>query len=201
MMSPEQTSGPDDTQLVARSLEGDMLAFEDLVHRKTSRVYGHCVRLIGNAEEARDISQLDFIKLWENLGKYDPKFQFDTWLYRIVTNVTIDYVRGRQTRQNAVNSTLRLVKTSAEPEQPVSFQHKEVEKIFEEISGTLSPKQKEVFVMKEMDDIPSPEIARILGTRESTIRNHLFNARKLLRRELEARYPEYAKLWSKSDDV
>lgn len=201
MMSPEQTSGPDDTQLVARSLEGDMLAFEDLVHRKTSRVYGHCFRLIGNAEEARDISQLVFIKLWENLGKYDPKFQFDTWLYRIVTNVTIDYVRGRQTRQNAVNSTLRLVKTSAEPEQPVSFQHKEVEKIFEEISSTLSPKQKEVFVMKEMDDIPSPEIARILGTRESTIRNHLFNARKLLRRELEARYPEYAKLWSKANDV
>ena len=201
MMSPEETNAPDDAQLVARSIDGDSLAFEELVLRKTNRVFGHCYRLIGNAEEARDIGQLVFVKLWENLTKYDPSFQFDTWLYRIVTNVTIDYVRGRKTRANAVNSTLRLVKTSVDAEQPVSFQRKEVERIFQDLASALSPKQKEVFVMREMDDIPSPEIARILGCRESTVRNHLFNARKLLRKGLEERYPEYARLWRDSHDV
>ena len=59
----------------------------------------------------------------------------------------------------------------------------------------LSPKQKTIFVMREMEDLPSAEIAKILGCRESTVRNHLFNARKLMQAQLKQRYPEYAQLW------
>ena len=201
MMSPPETEAPDDQALVERSRSGDSSAFEDLVRRKTSKVFGHCYRLIGNAEDAKDIAQLVFIKLWENLEKYDPSYTFDTWLYRIVTNVTIDFVRSRKSRDSAVRSPLRLVKSAAEAEQPVSFQTKEVERIFHEVSEVLSPKQKEVFVMKEIEDIPSPEISKILGCRESTVRNHLFNARKLMRSELERRYPEYARIWRNADDM
>src|SRR5437870_3463726 len=52
-----------------------------------------------------------------------------------------------------------------------------------------------IFVMREMDDLPSSEIARILGCRESTVRNHLFNARKLMQQQLKKRFPEYSRLW------
>jgi len=195
LMMPTPIVEPDDRQLVQTIRSGDADAFETLVRRKTSKVYALCYRIIGNAEDAKDISQLVFLKLWENLEKYDPSYAFDTWLYRMVTNVAIDFMRNKQSRDNAVNSNLRLVKTSADAEQGVVVQRKEVENVFNEISNVLSPKQKTIFVMNQMDDLSSADIAKVLGCRESTVRNHLFNARKLMQRELQRQYPEYAQLW------
>lgn len=195
MVATEQRTEPDDRELVQKVREGDSTAFEDLVRRKTSKVYALCYRVIGNPEDAKDISQLVFIKLWENIEKYDPSYAFDTWLYRMVTNVAIDFMRGRQTRDNAVNSTLRLVKTEEDAEQGVSIQRKEVENVFKEVSSVLSPKQKTIFVMNQMQDMSSAEIAKVLGCQESTVRNHLFNARKLMQAQLQQRFPEYARLW------
>ena len=196
LMIPTQTPEIDDRELVQTIRGGDADAFEQLVRRKTSKVYALCYRVIGNAEDAKDISQLVFIKLWENLEKYDPAYAFDTWLYRMVTNVAIDFMRNKQSRENAVNSNLRLVKTSFDAEQGVVVQHKEVENVFNEVSSRLSPKQKTIFIMNQMDDMPSSEIAKVLGCRESTVRNHLFNARKLMQQQLQRRFPEYARLWS-----
>jgi RNA polymerase sigma-70 factor (ECF subfamily) len=195
MIPTKESVEPDDRQLVQSIRNGDPDAFEHLVRRKTSKVYSLCYRIIGNAEDAKDISQLVFIKLWENMGKYDPAYGFDTWLYRMVTNVAIDFMRNKQSRENAVNSNLRLVKTSTEAEQGVIIQRKEIENVFHAVSTVLSPKQKTIFVMREMDDLPSAEIARILGCRESTVRNHLFNARKLMQQQLKKRFPEYSRLW------
>jgi RNA polymerase sigma-70 factor, ECF subfamily len=185
----------DDKALVQTIRTGDSAAFEQLVRRKTPKVYALCYRIIGNPEDAKDIAQLVFIKLWENLDKYDSRYAFDTWLYRMVTNVGIDFIRSRQSRDNAVNSNLRLVKTSIDAEQSVVVQRREIEAVFKEVSSVLSPKQKTIFVMKEMEDLSSADIAKVLGCRESTVRNHLFNARKIMQEQLQRRYPEYAQLW------
>ena len=198
MIPTKESVEPDDRQLVELIRQGDDGAFETLVRRKTSKVYGLCYRVIGNGEDAKDISQLVFLKLWENLDKYDPQYAFDTWLYRMVTNVAIDFMRNKQSRDNAVNSNLRLVKTAVDPEQTVTVQRKEVESVFNVVSNALSPKQKTIFVMSEMEDLRSSEIAKILGCRESTVRNHLFNARKLMQHQLRKRFPEYARLWEES---
>lgn len=195
LMKLEETPQIDDRQLISESRNGDTAAFEELVRRKTAKVYGACYRVLGNAEDARDVSQLVFLRLWENLDKYDAQFPFDTWLYRMVTNVAIDFLRGRQSREATANSTLRLVKTVTDAEQGTTVQRNEVEKIFAEVSKSLSPKQKAIFVMKEMEDLPAAEIAKIIGTRESTVRNHLFNARKLMQQQLKKKFPEYARLW------
>ena len=198
MIPTKDSVEPDDRQLVEQIRQGDDGAFETLVRRKTSKVYGLCYRVIGNGEDAKDISQLVFLKLWENIEKYDPTYAFDTWLYRMVTNVAIDFMRNKQSRDNAVNSNLRLVKTSFDPEQTVAVSRKEVESVFNAVSNVLSPKQKTIFVMSEMEDLRSSEIAKILGCRESTVRNHLFNARKLMQAQLKRRFPEYARLWEES---
>jgi RNA polymerase sigma-70 factor (ECF subfamily) len=198
MIPTKETVELDDRQLVEQIRQGDDGAFEALVRRKTSKVYGLCYRVIGNGEDAKDISQLVFLKLWENLEKYDATYAFDTWLYRMVTNVAIDFMRSKQSRDNAVNSNLRLVKTSIDPEQTVTVARKEVESVFNAVSTVLSPKQKTIFVMSEMEDLRSSEIAKVLGCRESTVRNHLFNARKLMQAQLKRRFPEYARLWEES---
>jgi RNA polymerase sigma-70 factor (ECF subfamily) len=195
MIPTKETVEPDDRQLVETIRGGDPDAFEVLVRRKTSKVYSLCYRIIGNSEDAKDISQLVFIKLWENLEKYDPQYAFDTWLYRMVTNVAIDFMRNKQSRENAVNSNLRLVKTSTDADQGTIVQRKEVESVFNSVSQVLSPKQKTIFVMNQMDDLSSSEIAKVLGCRESTVRNHLFNARKLMQQQLRKRFPEYSRLW------
>src|SRR5881394_4122779 len=142
LMIPTQSPELDDRELVRTIRSGDSDAFEQLVRRKTTKVYSLCYRIIGNAEDAKDISQLVFIKLWENLEKYDAKYAFDTWLYRMVTNVAIDFLRNKQSRENAVNSNLRLVKTESEADQGVVVQRKEIENVFNEVSSCLSPKQK-----------------------------------------------------------
>jgi RNA polymerase sigma-70 factor (ECF subfamily) len=198
MIPTKESVELDDRQLVEQIRQGDDGAFEMLVRRKTSKVYGLCYRVIGNSEDAKDISQLVFLKLWENLEKYDATYAFDTWLYRMVTNVAIDFMRSKQSRDNAVNSNLRLVKTSIDPEQTVTVARKEVESVFNAVSNVLSPKQKTIFVMSEMEDLRSSEIAKVLGCRESTVRNHLFNARKLMQAQLKRRFPEYARLWEES---
>ncbi|HEV7570578.1 MAG TPA: RNA polymerase sigma factor [Thermoanaerobaculia bacterium] len=198
MIPTKETVELDDRQLVEQIRQGDDGAFETLIRRKTSKVYGLCYRVIGNGEDAKDISQLVFLKLWENLEKYDATYAFDTWLYRMVTNVAIDFMRSKQSRDNAVNSNLRLVKTSVDPEQTVTVARKEVESVFNAVSNVLSPKQKTIFVMSEMEDLRSSEIAKVLGCRESTVRNHLFNARKLMQTQLRKRFPEYARLWEES---
>jgi len=198
MIPTKESVELDDRQLVEQIRQGDDGAFEMLVRRKTTKVYGLCYRVIGNGEDAKDISQLVFLKLWENLEKYDATYAFDTWLYRMVTNVAIDFMRSKQSRDNAVNSTLRLVKTSIDPEQTVTVARKEVESVFNAVSNVLSPKQKTIFVMSEMEDLRSSEIAKVLGCRESTVRNHLFNARKLMQAQLRKRFPEYARLWEES---
>jgi len=195
MISTTPNPEPDDRQLVETIRGGDTDAFETLVRRKTSKVYALCYRIIGNAEDAKDISQLVFIKLWENLEKYDAKYAFDTRPSRMVTTAGIDSMRNKNWRDTAVNSNLRLVKTAADAEQSVAVQRKEVESVFDDVSSVLSPKQKTVFVMNQMEDLPSAEIAKVLGCRESTVRNHLFNARKLMQVQLAKRYPEYAQLW------
>src|SRR5437867_12062185 len=161
MISTNETVEPDDRQLVQTIRNGEPEAFTQLVRRKTSKVYSLCYRIIGNAEDAKDISQLVFIKLWENLDKYDAAYAFDTWLYRMVTNVAIDFMRNKQSRDNAVNSNLRLVRTSADAHQGVVVQRKEIENVFSDVASVLSPKQKTIFVMRAMDDLPSSEIARL----------------------------------------
>src|SRR3954471_24350475 len=158
MIPTKESVELDDRQLVEQIRQGDDGAFETLVRRKTSKVYGLCYRVIGNGEDAKDISQLVFLKLWEHLEKYDPTYAFDTWLYRMVTNVAIDFMRNKQSRDNAVNSNLRLVKTSSEAEQGTIVQRKEVESVFNTVAQVLSPKQKTIFVMNQMDDLSSSEI-------------------------------------------
>src|SRR5438270_12731111 len=116
----------------------------------------------------------------------------------MVTDVAIAFMRNNRCVDNAVNSNQRHVKTAIDPEQPVTVARKEVESVFNAVSNGLSPKQKTIFVMSEMEDLRSSEIAKVLGCRESTVRNHLFNARKLMQAQLKRRFPEYARLWEES---
>jgi RNA polymerase sigma-70 factor (ECF subfamily) len=188
------TAAADERALARRAARGDAEAFAELVARRTPGVLSFLRRLLGDAEDARDVAQLTFVRVWENLERYDPAYAFSTWLFRIAGNLAIDALRARGTRQRTEAESFRLVKgarTSAAPDGPMLLAESEVRRVFETCASSLSDKQRLVFVLREFEDMDSSEIARILECRESTVRNHLFQARRLLRVEIRKRFPEF----------
>ncbi len=195
LRSVESPGAPAEERVLARrAAGGDADAFAELVARRTPGVLAFLRRLLGDAEDARDVAQLTFVRVWENLDRYDPAWAFSTWLFRIAGNLAIDALRARGTRQRTEAESFRLVKgarTSAEPDGPARLAEGDVRRVFENCAGVLSEKQRLVFVLREFEDKESREIAQILGCRESTVRNHLFQARRLLRDEIRAKFPDF----------
>ena len=181
----------DDRQLAALARGGDEGAFALIVRRHQAGVRRCAARIVGDDEEARDIAQLAFVRAWENLGKYDPTWSFSTWLYRIASNLAIDVLRSRDSRDRTHAAHLRLVGDSVGPSAPRDLAEREVRRIFTELSATLTPTQRAAFVLREVEGLATNEVAEALGCSEATVRNHVFQARATLRKELAARYPEY----------
>lgn len=174
---------------------GDEAALDELIGRKTGPLVQLVFRILGDAEEARDVVQVAFFKIWENRHKYDPRWSPNTWIYRIASNLAIDHLRSRQSRERGtepMRQHLRQVTGGQVEGDAADLQRAEVMTIFRELAKELTEKQRLIFVLREVEGLASQEVAAIAGCRESTVRNHLFNARKVLRRELIRRYPEYA---------
>ncbi len=174
---------------------GDEGALNELISRKTKPLIQLCQRILGDLEEARDVVQVTFFKVWENRTKFDERWSPNTWIYRIANNLAIDHLRSRKSRERShepVRQHMLHVADNGAGRDLATLQQGEVAAIFRELSAGLSEKQRMVFLLREMEGFSSPEVAGILGCQESTVRNHLFNARKYLRRELVRRYPEYA---------
>jgi len=179
-------------ELVLEARDGDMDAFALLVERRTPGLVAFLRRMLGDVEDARDVAQLTFVKVWQNLRKYDASFAFSTWLFRIAGNLAIDALRSRGSRTRTETESFRLVRGGAADDSAVTgLARDEIRRVFEACSTVLSEKQKLVFVLREFEERDNAEIAVVLSCRESTVRNHLFQARRLLRAEITRRFPEY----------
>ncbi len=184
-----------DRDLLVAVRDGDESAFNELIGRKTKPLLQLCQRILGDVEEARDVVQVTFFKVWENRRKFDDRWSPNTWIYRIASNLAIDHLRSRKSRERShepVRQHLRQVADTRAQRDLTRLQQSEVAAIFRDLSAGLSEKQRMAFLLRELQGLSSAEVAEILSCRESTVRNHLFNARQILRRELLRRYPEYA---------
>ena len=179
------------TDLIRAAAGGDRRAFEDLVLRKRDRVVRTAFQITGNLEDAKDVAQGVFLRLWKVLQRFDLEKRFDTWLYRITVNAAIDLVRERGPKgilqalpDDAGN---RLRDPSAGPEE--LFDLAQLQGAFLRLAAALAPKQRATFVLKEIEGLETAEVARVLGVTESTVRNHLLQARRVLSRGLTRDYP------------
>ncbi|MBZ5640613.1 MAG: RNA polymerase sigma factor [Acidobacteriia bacterium] len=181
----------DETELIGEAAHGDAGAFEELVLLKRERVVRTAYQITGDFEDARDVAQWVFVRLWKVLRRFDPGRRFDTWLYRITVNAAIDLLREkgpRGTLQPLPDEPLDL-----EADEPRSAERsldlKELQRAFLHLASRLAPKQRAAFVLREIEGLSTEEVARTLGVRESTVRNHLLQARRVLRAGLEREYP------------
>lgn len=197
---PEPPGSASDADLVRRAAGGDEAAFETLILRKRERIFWIAFRIVGNEEDARDIAQATFVRLWRVLGKYRADQSFDTWLYRITTNLAIDRYRLR----GPARVSVPLEDVGEPRNEPGSgagsigdplaaLTGRELGKIFETLAARLGEKQRAIFVMSQIEGLPTEEIARVMGISHSTVRNHLFQARRSLQDGLRQFYPEYAR--------
>ncbi|MEM7483120.1 MAG: RNA polymerase sigma factor [Acidobacteriota bacterium] len=183
-----------DRDLLIAVRQGDESALNELIGRKTKPLIQLVYRILGDREESQDVVQVTFFKVWENRRKFNEKWSPNTWIYRIASNLAIDHLRSRKSRERSaepMQQHLRQV-SSGQGGTSRDLRQDEVFGIFRELSSELTEKQRLVFVLREIEGLSSQEVAKVAGCRESTVRNHLFNARKVLRRELVQRYPEYA---------
>lgn len=193
-----------DLELLMALQQDEEWALDELVSRKGKPLLQHVYRILGDREDARDIVQLTFVRVWENRARFDSRWTVNTWVYRIASNLAIDFLRSRQSKLRQLEPVRRHFSDLTEVRQRhelARLGRTEVDTILFELAAGLTEKQRQVFLLRELGGMSSREVADIVGCRESTVRNHLFTARKYLRAELAKRYPEYAGARSASPAV
>ncbi len=169
-----------DGYLVERCLEGDRRAFAGLVDRYQKPVFNAALRMLRNPEDARDVAQTVFLKVFEHLGDYDPKYRFYSWIYRIALNESVNVI-SRRTRQEPISGEEVDERAGADDELAV-------EQAGQRVQGalmTLKVEHREVIVLKHFLDLSYEEIGRVLQLPEKTVKSRLFTARQLLKDALQ----------------
>jgi len=182
----------DEQQLIRDASAGDTAAFDELVRLKRERVVRTAYQVTGDLDDAMDVAQGVFVKLWQGLDRYDTGRRFDTWLYRVTVNAAIDFIRGRGPKgalQPLPDDPSDLVAESG-PDMESRLDLGALQRAFSHLAGQLAPKQRAAFVLREIEGLETAEVARVMGIAESTVRNHLFQARKALKAGLERDYPD-----------
>lgn len=180
----------DEGELIRRAATGDPEAVNDLVRMKREMVVRVAYQVVGNWEDAVDVSQAVFVRLWKGLGRYDASRRFDTWLHRVTVNAAIDWLRSRGRHlQPLPDEPGHLPGQTTHPTVERDIDLASLRAVFATLSARLPPKQRAVFVLRELEGVETAEVARIMDVTESTVRNHLLQARRALRAGIEREYP------------
>lgn len=181
-------------ELIRRAQKGDNDAFEALLRLHEKRVYNLCLRMSGNENDALDLSQEAFIKAWRALGQYQFEASFSTWLFRLTSNVCLDFLRRKKRRQE-----LSLTENYEDSEEGAELSLPDVQPLPEEQAITnearrelaqamarLAPDHREILQLRVVEDLSYEQIAEILDIRIGTVKSRLARARLSLRKILKA---------------
>ena len=176
-----------ETQIVRRVLEGDVNAFEDLVTEHEKGVYAIAQRMTGNAEDAADMTQETFIKAYNSLSSFRGDSKFSVWLYRIATNVCLDFLRSRS-RKPTVSLSVED-DAGEETQMDIADESQSPEQLLERGLTrdavrrglkSLSPEYRQILLLREIQGLSYEEIAEALALEVGTVKSRIFRARKRL---------------------
>jgi RNA polymerase sigma-70 factor (ECF subfamily) len=169
---PEQ----DDLELVRKCLSGDVRAFEYLVDRYQKTVFNAALRIMGSYQDAEDATQSTFLKAYENLKSFNPKYKFFSWLYKIAVNESLNSISQRKQPEELDEDFASRDKTPEEIYRDLEL----TENIQDALMG-LEPEYRIIVILKHFHEFSYKEIGQILDLSEKTIKSRLFTARQLLR--------------------
>lgn len=173
-------------EIIGRVLGGDTEAFSELVTRYEKTVYNLALRMVGDRSDAADMAQEAFVKAWTNLPSYRGESRFSAWLYRITTNVCLDFLRHKSRRPQVSLSTsdddeerqLDIPDHKSMPEE-LLMKKLGMEAVHRGLER-LPPKHRQILVMRELGGLSYSEIAAQLSLEEGTVKSRIFRARKNL---------------------
>ncbi len=171
---------PDDTTLMEQCIKGNRQAFETLLVRYEKPVYNAAYRMLNSRDDARDVTQTVFLKVYEHLDSYDPKYRFFSWIYRIALNESV----------NVLNKSNRLEPLHTEPESQTRGPEQQAssDEMREGVQIALMAIKSEyrsVIVLKHYLGCSYSEISEILEVPEKTVKSRLYSARQLLKEQLD----------------
>jgi RNA polymerase sigma-70 factor, ECF subfamily len=171
----------EETQLIARTCQGDQAAFGQLVERHRGRLLRVCFRLLGNVEDAKDVAQDAFLQAYVNLDRFRVDARFSTWLYRIAVNLCLNALRRRGARSEPLAEAL----PDPGPTPDRAYAQRELAHRLDAALEQLSPELRLAAVLRDCLGLSYAEIAQVLDIPLGTVKSRLSAARWALRRSLE----------------
>jgi RNA polymerase sigma-70 factor (ECF subfamily) len=193
---------PSDETLMLRYQQGDRTAFAQLVRRHQTPLYNFALRQVRVAQVAEDVVQESFVRVVQNAADFKHEARFTTWVYTITRNLCIDHLRKRALRKHPSLDESRgeegegptLGEQTADPRASVEREAtgSELQVRIARAVDTLPDEQREVFLMREVSNLPFKEIAEITGVPENTVKSRMRYALERLQEAL-AEYEDYAR--------
>jgi RNA polymerase sigma-70 factor (ECF subfamily) len=188
--------------LVRRCVSGDAAAWQEIVQQYNRRIYNICYRFSGSADDAADLTQEVFIKMYRTLSTYDTtRASFMTWVTTVTRNLLVDHFRkGKYDRvtdsldatpgnqEDGLTLADQLEDSSASPETRVRSQ--ETQKMVHEALRRLSPELREAVILRDLQDLDYKDIAKVLNVPEGTVKSRINRGRTELARLLQRTYKQ-----------
>lgn len=175
---------PDDITL-ARAVRGDMQAFETLVEQYQHRVYGICLRMLANEQDAQDAAQETFVKVYKNIRTFKQEAQFSTWLYRIAVNTCLDMLRKRRIVQSLDAMVEEGFDAPSNEESVEAVLERSVDAAqLSEAIAKLPEDQRTVIVLRDVQGLSYEEVAQSVEANLNTVKSRISRGRRALRKLL-----------------
>ena len=185
-------SSLEDDVLVKKAIGGDEEAYKRLVDKYERALYYHILKMIKDKEQVEDLVQETFVKAFDNLNTYSTNYAFSTWLYRIATNHTIDYLRKKKLNTLSIDKPMKTKDGEMEMQLPDDSAgtdrdiiRKQRQKIVQHAIDDLPEKYRKVIQLRHMEEKSYKEISDILDRPLGTVKAHIFRAREMLYKALK----------------
>ncbi|GGG07449.1 RNA polymerase sigma factor SigW [Paenibacillus abyssi] len=181
-----------EARLARMALRGDQEAFAEIVGLYQEKLYHMAYRMLSNRQEAEDVVQDTFLRVYNNLDRYDETMKFSTWIYRIATNLCIDRLRKRKpsysldaesSDHEGLDGYSMIPSDDRTPESETLLS--ETQRIIHQAMDTLPAKYKSVMVLRYLQELSLQEIGDVLGMPVTTVKTRVHRGREFLRKKLE----------------
>jgi RNA polymerase sigma-70 factor (ECF subfamily) len=176
-------------ELVEKALQGSHSAFESLLHPYRNMMLSLALRMTGDREDAQEVCQEAMMKIYKYLGKYQTGKRFKNWIYSIVAHSALDFLNGKK-KITKLNREFISRQPDGEFSPEMRLLQREIKSRLKLYLGKLLPKERLVFLLRDVEGFSTKETAEILGGSLVSTRVHLSRARQKLRAQLKNFHPE-----------
>ncbi|HEX2076188.1 MAG TPA: sigma-70 family RNA polymerase sigma factor [Longimicrobium sp.] len=185
-----------DHELVSRAQQGSDKAYRELLGRYQRPVFSIIYRMIRDREQAEDLAQETFVRVFNHIDRYDPRYKFSSWIFKIATNLTIDWIRRKELNTVSIDGSRNAVTaeqieatsiTIASPDENPEelLEAKELGKEIEAAIGRLRPEYRAAILLRHVEGLEYQEIAEILALPLGTVKTYIHRGRNELREQLQ----------------